>query len=160
MHHFVKTIVLAVALVFGFATPSAFASWYGTESTYSVKYDFSGRAWGKEVASVTVHTGVLIELRDASGVNRPELFWQDIQDVVMLRSGDRFAADATVIGVAGGGTGHDYTADLGPVAQYWVVFADGSRLISEVVSVPLRTSVVGIHGTVGTLVGQRRMGSR
>lgn len=151
MHRTLAPLALAFLCLTGLGAPRALATWYGTESTYAVTYHFTAEAWGKPVASVAVHTGVLVEHRDGRE-------WQSVQHLAMQRDGDHYTARATLVGSAGGGSGAEYTLDLGPVAQYWVEFADGTTSITEVSGVPVVVTPPAQPGTFATLTAVRRTG--
>src|SRR4051812_41460987 len=111
-----KLLTLSLAL----ASVPAFATHYSGNRTYFTQYDFSAQAFGKQVKSVIVHTGVLE--RGCSG----ESYWSDVKNVPMERHGNHFNARAMVTGATDSGC----TSANGAIAQYWVTFEDGSTLIT------------------------------
>jgi hypothetical protein len=148
----------ALFLTFGllaFSSHRADATWYGQSFEYNVAYHFNGVAWGKQVKTVYVHTGALIELRDYNS-DQVRTRWEDVKHIQMEYVNDHFEAATVIIATEGGGTGSEYSINKGPVVQYWVTFVDGSSVITDTVAIPVLDAEPGsIRQTFSILTGIR-----
>lgn len=125
---------------------SAFATTWSEKDSFWVTYEFSANAFGKSVASVMVHTGVLRQGGDSCGGTLYPGYWDDVHDVVMTRTGDHFFAKARL----DSGTGECQIGVAGPIVQYWLTFTDGSKLITDSIEVPYSDTPITVT-TLGTL---------
>src|SRR5690242_3280885 len=102
---------------------------FNSTTTYYVNYHFTGIAFGKAVKSVLIHTGAL-EVCPWQNYGQP--FWVDEQNIEMKRNGDHFNARAVV-------TGFSSSAGVslsGVMAQYWILFEDGSKQVTAPALIP------------------------
>ncbi len=130
MNHF--RILTFFGLLLSLSLPhSVYATTWGMKETVVSVYSFSEKAFGKEVASVSVHTGILKERSTCAGEHGT--FWDSVQDIKMERSGSgRFFAKAMF--ASSSGECQPLVREL--VVQYFVLFTDGSQMVTEVLSIP------------------------
>jgi len=118
-----KQILMTLALLL--ASSSALASGYSANVRATVAFQFDRHAFGKDVASVFVHTGLAIE-----SSSRQDSTWMDVQNIPMVESRNGFFGKAILDGFystnSGGGT-----SVAGIWAQYWVTFTDGSKMTTQ-----------------------------
>lgn len=127
---------LALALSIALSS-SAFASSASYKSQYYVRFHFSEKAYGKTVKSVFVHTGVSVDT-SSPYYETPNPVWQDVNDVQLHKTGDHFFVRTQLKAsyfISSGGI-----RKVAPVAQYWVTFEDGSKLVTDVYDIPVKTS--------------------
>jgi hypothetical protein len=127
--HIARSLFIALAFTFAaLAAPVAHATTYSSTTTYFTRFHFDAEAFGKPVAAVSAHTGVLTvkaAWRDA------DAYWVDVHDIALVRAGDHFEAKATLVGSSS--YANHYAQ--GVVVQYWVTFEDGTELITDAVTV-------------------------
>lgn len=113
-----------------FATlSSAWATSWKQETVYWVQYNFSDYAFGKPVASVQVHTGILraAEPRCRGRGFESHSYWESVDDLQMVRINQHFFAKKKFHAT----TNPCQAPVIGPMAQYWVTFVDGSQMITQ-----------------------------
>lgn len=120
----------ALILTLGLSAAPAFSTTYSSSHVYATQLNFSATAWGKEVAGVYAHTGILTT---ASSWRGGQIFWQDVQHVHLEKAGDHFFAKAIVRA----SSEYEYQYVSGPIVQYWVYFADGTQMVTDAVMVPV-----------------------
>ncbi len=129
-----KSWLLALTLLgmsnFGYAT-----SWHGRK-VYLIQAHYSAEAFGKEVASVMVHSGVSVKEQNW-GLSSDKTYWVDVQDHQLTRY-DRHFQSTFLLHAQ---DGKFMPSILGPVVQYWVTFKDGSSLISDAYAIPVKNQV-------------------
>lgn len=133
---------VAVAL---FWVSPAFAStptaWEENDSFW-ITYNFSTVAFGKSVASVSAHTGVLRQGgENCSGLPPLSGDWDDVQDVVMTNTGGHFFGKSRL----DSHTGECQISVSGPVVQYWITFTDGSSMITQSTMVQYTDSLLTVQ---------------
>lgn len=88
---------------------------------YRVLLHHTGGAYGRRVAAVYAHAGVLMQNPDRLG---GDTFWVDVRHEPMQRRGGHFFAKASMQARSQPGG----PQAVGAVVQYWVYFQDGSHL--------------------------------
>jgi hypothetical protein len=116
---------------------SAWATSWKQETVYWVQYHFSDYAFGKPVASVLAHTGILraAEPRCRGRGFESHSYWESVDDLEMVRTNQHFYAKKKFHAT----TNPCQAPVVGPLVQYWVSFQDGSQMITQETLVPLTT---------------------
>lgn len=101
----------------GFAT-----TWSGRDQ-YWVSYHFTKIAFGKQVRSVYIHTGILRQQR----YGYDSTYWENVAHIPMEDKGNHFFAKLKLTAYPG----EMEPNVIGPIVQYWVSFTDGTEMITD-----------------------------
>ena len=109
---------------------------FGTSWSYDIesfcKFHYSSVAYEKPVSTVVAHIGVLAEKPLFSGAASGDYHWQNVQDVNLGQASSPSSVDFSGSAILRSSGGKFGDRILYPVVQYFVGFADGTGLISEV----------------------------
>lgn len=135
-----KNLILAALMgLFGFIMPQgAFASVATTYNSYYVDLHFGRTSWNKEVKAVLAHTGVLVTPPDFLG-RQP--YWTDVKDLKLLEADTGFVGRTALHAEGSDGS---VSIKVTPVVQYFIEYADGSREISQVYTIP-RNNIINVY---------------
>ena len=136
-----KLMFRCLCLFFFTLSATAEATSWKSDIVYFVRAHYSTKAYGKEVQSVMVHTGVLEQDGPAWRGAGEVLYWADSKDIFLQKRGDHFSGQFQLMASSSKfGPFVKY-----PVIQYWVTFADGTRNISEVYPIAVERELTVSH---------------
>jgi len=113
-----KRVIIALFVLL--AAAPALASSYSGTATFFTRIHFTEYAWGKKVAQVYAHVGVLTQ-------DGGRTYWDDVRHQALQLENGKFTGKVVLYGQRSSQGAH--AKDV--VLQYWVTFADGSQRVTE-----------------------------